>query len=76
MISQNVTLEQQKVSNMNRLFFTTLILGSLSLGLMGCNESKTTSKHEMKIDTPSGTTTITTEKEVKETPDKPDTKTP
>ncbi len=61
---------------MKRLIAVAFILSVTSLGLMGCNESKTTSKHEMKIDTPSGTTTITTEKEVKENPDKPATKTP
>jgi hypothetical protein len=61
---------------MKRLIASAFVLSVTSLGLMGCNETKSTSKHEMTIDTPSGTTTITTEKEVKETPDKPDTKTP
>ena len=61
---------------MKHLIATAFVLSVSSLGLMGCNETKSTSKHELKIDTPSGTTTITTEKEVKETPDKPDTKTP
>lgn len=61
---------------MKRLIATAFGLSVTSLGLMGCNESKSSSKQEMKIDTPSGTTTITTEKEVKETPDNPATKTP
>ncbi len=61
---------------MKRLIATAFVLSVSSLGLTGCNETKSTSKHEMKIDTPSGTTTITTEKEVKETPDNPATKTP
>ncbi len=61
---------------MKRLIATAFVLTVTSIGLMGCNETKSSTKHEMKIDTPSGTTTITTEKEVKETPDKPDTKTP
>ena len=62
---------------MNRLFFTTLILGSLSLGLMGCNEeNKSSIKRETTIETPGGTTTITTEKEVKQSPDKTTNETP
>ena len=61
---------------MKRLIATAFVLSMAPLGLMGCNETKSSSKHEMKIDTPSGTTTITTEKEVKETPVKPATKTP
>ena len=56
---------------------TAVILSLISLGLMGCNEqSESSMKKETTIETPAGTTTITTEKEVKETPDKPDTKTP
>ena len=62
---------------MKRQIVATVILSLASIGLMGCNEQKKTSTtHELIIDTPNGTTTITTEKEVKETPDKPDTKTP
>lgn len=59
---------------MKHLIAAAFILSVSSLGLLGCNETKSSTKHEMKIDTPSGTTTITTEKEVKETPDKPATK--
>ena len=62
---------------MKRLIASTLVLSVTSLGLMGCDEQrKSSSTHEMKIDTPNGTTTITTEREVKETKDKPETKTP
>ena len=56
---------------------TAVILSLISLGLMGCNEqSESSIKKETTIETPAGTTTITTEKEVKETPDNPATKTP
>ncbi len=61
---------------MKRLIAAAIVLSVSSFGLMGCNETKSSSKHEVQIDTPSGTTTITTEKEVKETPDKPSTRTP
>lgn len=62
---------------MNRTIAATVILSLASIGLTGCGEqSKPSTKHELIIDTPSGTTTITTEKEVKDPPDKPATKTP
>lgn len=42
------------------------------IGMVGCTEeSKSSTKQETKISTPRGTTTITTEKEVKTTDDKP-----
>lgn len=44
----------------------------LSAGIFGCAESdKASVKQETKITTPKGTTTITTEKEVKKTGDAP-----
>lgn len=56
---------------MNRIISATLIAGLVSIATIGCQEEKSTTKREMKIDTPSGTTTITTESEVKKTGDKP-----
>ena len=62
---------------MKRLIATAFVLSVASIGLMGCNsESKTSIKKETTIDTPGGTTTITTEKEVKQSTDKPINKTP
>ena len=57
---------------MKRLIAATLMASLVSLGLAGCNEtSKSSTKQETKISTPRGTTTITTEKEVKTTEEKP-----
>ena len=60
-----------KAPEMKRLIAATLVLGILSLGLVGCMEKKATSKTETKITTPGGSTTITTEREVKKTGDHP-----
>ena len=57
---------------MKRMIAATLMASVVSLGLAGCNETtKSSTKRETKISTPSGTTTITTEKEVKTTEEKP-----
>jgi hypothetical protein len=48
----------------------TAILMVVALGLIGCSKTAST-KQETKITTPGGTTTITTEKEVKQTGDNP-----
>lgn len=57
---------------MKRMIAATLIASLVSIGLAGCSETtKSSSKQETKISTPSGTTTITVEKEVKKTDDKP-----
>ncbi len=57
---------------MKRMIATALIASVASMGMVGCQEEKTSSsKRETKISTPSGTTTITTEKEVKTTEEKP-----
>ena len=50
---------------------TTLIVSLVSLGLIGCTEKTASSKREIKISTPGGTTTITTKQEVKKTGDNP-----
>ncbi len=55
---------------MKRLVTSILICGIVSVGLIGCGE-KSTIKRETKISTPGGTTTVTTEQEVKKTGDNP-----
>ena len=55
---------------MKRLICAALVLSLLSLGMTGCGE-KTSTKTETEIKTPGGTTTITTEKDVKQTGDNP-----
>lgn len=62
---------------MKRLTATALIVSVASIGLVGCTETtKSSAKQETKIATPGGTTTITTEKEVKKTGDNPPATTP
>lgn len=57
---------------MKRMIAATLIACVSSIGMIGCNETdKSSTKQETKISTPSGTTTITTEKEVKTTGEDP-----
>ena len=57
---------------MKRMFGLTMIVSLLSVGLLGCSgETKSTIKQETKISTPGGTTTVTSEKEVKKTGDNP-----
>jgi hypothetical protein len=55
---------------MKKLIAATLILAVGALGAAGCAE-KTETKTESKISTPGGTTTVTTDKEVKKTGDNP-----
>ena len=55
---------------MKRMIAVTLVFSVLSIGIVGCTD-KTTIKRETKISTPGGTTTITTEQEVKKTGDNP-----
>jgi len=47
-----------------------LMLGLLSVGMVGCAE-KSSTKTETEITTPGGKTTITTEKDVKKTGENP-----
>ena len=62
---------------MKRLIATTLITSLISINIIGCGAGdKSTVKQETKISTPGGTTTITTEKEVKKTGEAPPATTP
>ena len=62
---------------MKRVIAATLIASVVSIGMAGCDKAtKSTAKQETKIATPGGTTTITTEKEVKKTGDNPPATTP
>jgi hypothetical protein len=56
--------------NMKRIIGVILMLGLFSLSTLGCGE-KATTKTETTITTPGGKTTVTTEKEVKQTGDNP-----
>lgn len=56
---------------MKRVIAASLLAGVVSIGMAGCTEQKSSTKREVKINTPGGTTTITTEKEVKKTGDNP-----
>ena len=67
---------QTKVMNMKRVIAATVIASLVSIGMVGCTEKKSSTKQEMKISTPGGTTTITTEREVKKTGDNPPAVTP
>ena len=56
---------------MKRMISATLIAIVVSIGMVGCTEQKSSTKREVEIKTPGGTTTITTEQEVKKTGDNP-----
>ena len=57
---------------MKRTIITVLSLGLISIAMVGCNKvEKSSIKQETKIATPGGTTTITTERDVKKTGEKP-----
>jgi hypothetical protein len=56
--------------NMKRILASALILSLFSMGIVGCGEMSSTKK-ETKVTTPGGTTTVTTEKEVKTSGDNP-----
>ena len=55
---------------MKRILASALILSLFSVGIVGCGDTSSTKK-ETKVTTPGGTTTITTEKEVKKSGDNP-----
>jgi hypothetical protein len=57
--------------NMKRILAFALTLSLLSIGIVGCGETTSSTKKETKVTSPSGTTTVTTEKEVKKTGDNP-----
>lgn len=57
---------------MKRIITATLVASLVSLSLSGCTETaRSSTKQETKITTPGGATTITTEREVKTTGEKP-----
>ncbi len=66
---------QRKVWKMKRVIAATLIASVVLIGMLGCTE-KSSVKQEKIIKTPGGTTTITTEKEIKKTGDNPPAATP
>jgi hypothetical protein len=55
---------------MKQLFTLVLVMSVFSLGVVGCAEKATVTK-ETKVSTPGGTTTVTEEKQVKQTGDNP-----
>ena len=55
---------------MNRIVCTALLLTLFSVGIVGCAD-KSSTKTETEITTPGGKTTITTEKDVKQTGENP-----
>ena len=62
---------------MNRVIAATLIFSFVSIGMIGCTKTeKSSTKEETKIVAPGGTTTITTETDVKKTGEKPPGTTP
>jgi hypothetical protein len=62
----------RKLLKMKQMITATLVVTLVSIGLLGCGEqTKSTIKQETKISTPGGTTTITTERDVKKTGDSP-----
>jgi hypothetical protein len=60
---------------MKRIICAVLLLGLASLGMLGCAE-KSSTKTETQITTPGGKTTITTEKEIKQSGENPPPATP
>ena len=65
----------EKLLKMKHMIAATLVISVLSIGFVGCSD-KTTIKRETEISTPGGTTTITTEQEVKKTGDNPPSASP
>jgi hypothetical protein len=55
---------------MKRIVYAVLMLSLFSIGTIGCAE-KSSTKTETEITTPGGKTTITTEKDVKQTGENP-----
>ncbi len=54
---------------MKRMIASVLILTLVSVGLVGCTKNESTTTKETEIKTPAGTTTITSEKDSKQTGD-------
>jgi len=57
---------------MKQFLASVLVLGTFSLGIIGCGE-KATVTEETTVSTPDGTTAVTVKKEVKKTGDNPPT---
>jgi hypothetical protein len=55
---------------MKQFVASVLVVSVFSLGIVGCAEKATVTKEE-KVSTPGGTTTVTEEKQVKQTGDNP-----
>jgi hypothetical protein len=55
---------------MKQFLASVLVLSVFSLGIVGCADKATVTK-ETKVSTPGGTTTVTEEKQVKQTGDNP-----
>jgi hypothetical protein len=55
---------------MKRILSSVVMLGLLSVSVLGCAEKASTTE-ETKVTTPGGTTTVTVEKEVAKTGDNP-----
>ena len=55
---------------MKQFLASVLVLSVFSLGVVGCADKATVTK-ETKVSTPGGTTTVTKQKEVKQTGDNP-----
>lgn len=56
---------------MQRLMTASLMLVIVAIGLVGCSTKTASTKQETKVTTPGGTTTVTTEKEIKKTGENP-----
>ena len=52
---------------MKRMIASVLILSLFSAGIVGCAKKESTTRQETEMKTPGGTTTSTTEKDVKKT---------
>jgi hypothetical protein len=61
---------EKETQIMKRLVITASILCLSAIGMMGCAEKEST-ESELKLTTPGGETTITTEREVKQTGENP-----
>ena len=62
---------------MKRVIAAALMISMVSIVIVGCTDAtKSSTKQETKITTPGGTTTITTEQDVKKTGEHPPGTTP
>ena len=56
---------------MKRIFCAALMLSLFSLSMIGCAKDESSTKTETEMTTPGGKTTVTTEKDVKQTGENP-----